>query len=428
MELHANTGAGSLFREVLSIRTFRRLWLGQLATQLAQGTMLFVLALRVYQTTGSNTAVSGLFLSYGIPALLFGMAAGSVVDRLDKRFVLVVCDIGRALLAGVLIFFSQYVVVVYVVTFLNAVITQFYVPSEASMIPQVVPEKRLLTANSMFSFTYYSSLALGSVLSGPVLRLLTPQGVFILIVILFIGAGLNDLALPATSRMSYELRWIVHLPVLKVLVRITQSVADGIAYVSQSRVLADALLLLTGTQILLSLLATLGPGFADQVLHIDVRDASVVLVGPAIAGIILGALWIGQRGTKIPPNTLTKRGIIAAGTILILIALNVYIGNAVIPSAISRFVIIPVSLLLFFFLGIANSMLDVPSNSILQQEAEGPLRGRVYGLLTAAVGGGGILPVVLGGVLADVLGTGTIIFLLGIVVLSYGVWRLRYNA
>ena len=73
-------------------------------------------------------------------------------------------------------------------------------------------------------------------------------------------------------------------------------------------------------------------------------------------------------------------------------------------------------------------MLDVPSNSILQQEAEGPLRGRVYGLLTAAVGGGGILPVVLGGVLADVLGTGTIIFLLGIVVLSYGVWRLRYNA
>ena len=58
-------------------------------------------------------------------------------------------------------------------------------------------------------------------------------------------------------------------------------------------------------------------------------------------------------------------------------------------------------------------MLDVPANSILQKEAEGDMRGRVYGVLGAFVGGVGILPVMIGGVLADFVGVGKVIFLLG---------------
>jgi hypothetical protein len=76
---------------------------------------------------------------------------------------------------------------------------------------------------------------------------------------------------------------------------------------------------------------------------------------------------------------------------------------------------------------VANSLLDVPANSILQEEAQGDMRGRVYGMLTALVGGVGILPVVIGGILADTLGVGKVIFALGCVVLSYGVYRMKYN-
>jgi len=82
---------------------------------------------------------------------------------------------------------------------------------------------------------------------------------------------------------------------------------------------------------------------------------------------------------------------------------------------------------LFFFLGVANSMLDVPANSALQKEASGAMRGRVYGLLTAAVGGVGMLPIVLTGVLADVIGPGKVIFALGGLITLYGLWRMRYN-
>ncbi|HLD25111.1 MAG TPA: hypothetical protein VJB96_04315 [Patescibacteria group bacterium] len=81
---------------------------------------------------------------------------------------------------------------------------------------------------------------------------------------------------------------------------------------------------------------------------------------------------------------------------------------------------------LFFFLGVANSFLDVPSNAILQRETQGDMRGRVYGILSASVGGAGILPVVVSGVLADLIGVGNVIFLLGVVVLYFGIYRRRF--
>ena len=84
-------------------------------------------------------------------------------------------------------------------------------------------------------------------------------------------------------------------------------------------------------------------------------------------------------------------------------------------------------IVLFFLLGVANSFLDVPANSILQSAAEGDMRARIYGILTSVVGGAGILPVVLGGVLADSIGVGKVIFFLGIAVLGYSVLRKSNN-
>ena len=66
----------SALASVLGILPFRTLWAAQLCSQLGFAMLLFVLALRVYQLTASNTAVSVLFLTFGVPAVLFGMAAG----------------------------------------------------------------------------------------------------------------------------------------------------------------------------------------------------------------------------------------------------------------------------------------------------------------------------------------------------------------
>ncbi|MBI4066440.1 MFS transporter [Candidatus Gottesmanbacteria bacterium] len=413
---------------VLSIRPFRSLWAAQIASQLAFATLLFVLALRVYQLTGSNAAVSGLFLTFGVPAVVFGMAAGAIVDHMDKRSVLIFADLARACIVVGFLFFSSVLPMVYLLSLVTAIVTQFYVPAEAPSIPRLVPKDSLVSANSLFSFTYYSSLAVGSMFAGPVLRAFGPYAVFLVISFLFVLAAWFASRLPREASKTAHLRepragMFIHLTH-----HVIDSVREGVAYVKTSHVLSDALLLLTGTQVVLALLGTLGPGFADRVLEIDVRDASILITGPAVLGIMVGALWVGNVGYRFRPQWLIERGITAAGVLLILISLTVRLKRVPLFSWFyADAVILPIEFLLFFLLGAANSMLDVPANSMLQRASEGSMRGRVYGMLTAAVGGVGILPVVISGVVADVIGVGKVIFLLGIIITVYGMWRMRYN-
>jgi MFS family permease len=419
----------SSYARVLSIAPFRALWFGQVCSQLAGNTLLFVLALRVYQSTGSNTAVSGLFIAYGIPAVLFGMVAGTAVDRLDKRRVMMLCDIIRAALVVGLLFFSHQIAIVYVLTFLNALLTQFYVPSEAPLIPKLVPDNNLLvTANSLFTFTFYSSLAIGTILAGPLLRIFGPQGIFFFIAALFLSASAFTSAIPSQSLGTVGLRFLAQFKLKYLLSRIWTDLTEGITYITKSKALFDSIILLTGTQIIFALLGTLGPGFADRVLAIDVRDASLLIVGPAVLGILVGVIWVGSVGYRYKPARLIQVGVTGAGWVLIAIAVSVrLLRSPVFAWAYAYNLVLPIVTILFFLLGIANSLLDVPANASLQGLAEGSMRGRVYGMLTAFVGGVGVLPVIVGGVLADTIGIGKVIFCLGVGIVVYAMYRLRYT-
>lgn len=415
------------FIQVLSTE-FKYLWLGQIGAQFATNMMLFILAIRAYQITGTNTAVSGLFLAYGIPSLVFGMLAGVFVDHLDKRAVLSVTSIVRAVLVMGLLFFSHNLVAVYVLAFINAVITQFYVPAEAPLIPRMVPDRLLVSANSLFSFTFYSSTSMGFILAGPMLRFVGPRYSFIFISLCYLVAAASTARISAQEEKVAGLARALKHNVTYLIGRTVSSLKEGLSEVAHSPKLAEAIFLLSGTQVVLAILGTLGPGFADRVLEIDVRDASVIILAPAVAGILLGTLWIGSYGYRFKSTHLINAGVTGAGVMLMLISALLRLERHGPTSWIfSQTVIIPLGLLLFFLLGVANSLLDVPANSTLQKQASGAMRGRIYGILTAAVGGIGILPVVAGGILADSIGVGKVLLGIGAMIAGYGMFRIRYT-
>lgn len=415
------------FAAVIRITGFRTLWFGQVCTQLAISSLLFVLALLVYERAGNNTAVSILFLLYALPALFLGMIAGTIVDKLDARFVLLTSDGVRALLVLGLFFFSHNLTLLYILTFFNALISQFYIPAAAPTIPRFVPPKLLVAANSLFSFTYFTSLAIGSLVAGPLIRFFG-SWVFLCISALFLLAVYFDSKIPSQKIQSDILLRIPKFSPFYIVQKIYAHLSQVLAYLRHQKVLKDALLLLAGTQIILALLGTLGPGFADRMLEVDIRDASLLITGPAVLGLVIGALIVGQGAIKLDSDTLIRRGIVAVGVLLLCIAGIVRLKHMALGwFFLSDIWLLPMIIILFFFLGVANSFLDVPANSILQSATEGDMRGRIYGILTSVVGGAGILPVVLGGVLADSIGVGKVIFFLGIAVLGYSVVRRSHN-
>jgi DHA3 family macrolide efflux protein-like MFS transporter len=135
-----------------------------------------------------------------------------------------------------------------------------------------------------------------------------------------------------------------------------------------------------------------------------------MVLGPAAVGLIIGAVWVGQYGMKYLKGSLIMAGILSIGVILTLISFLV--GNLLIV------------VLLLLFMGIFNSFISVPANTILQGESDDKMRGRIYGVLTSLTGGISILPVIFSGILADVVGVGGTLTTLGLIVLGIGFYQL----
>jgi MFS family permease len=83
-----------------------------------------------------------------------------------------------------------------------------------------------------------------------------------------------------------------------------------------------------------------------------------------------------------------------------------------------------IMVVLAFILGIATSLVFVPANTILQEETSDESRGKIYGVLNTLIGIMSIIPVVVVGGLADLIGVKAVITGMGIVVLIIAVIRI----
>ena len=126
---------------VLSNRSFRLLWLAQIISQTAQNAILYALIIIVLDLTESTTNASGVILAFVIPIALFGVFSGVLVDRWDKRRLLILTNIGRALMAVAFFFAREHVWALYSITVVFASFSQLFTTSSATSIPFIVSRK-----------------------------------------------------------------------------------------------------------------------------------------------------------------------------------------------------------------------------------------------------------------------------------------------
>ena len=177
---------------------FLRLWLSQALTQIGGNMVLFGLMVIVRGSTGSNTAVSLLILSFLVPAVLFSAVAGVYVDRIDRRLVLVATNLIRAFMYIALFLVGGEFWLIIVLNTLIATVNVFFAPAEASMIPVVVGRQQLMAANGVFVLTLNAAFALGFALLGPVVvSVSNPQTLILVVAALFFVATIFCIALPS---------------------------------------------------------------------------------------------------------------------------------------------------------------------------------------------------------------------------------------
>jgi MFS family permease len=353
-------GYGALLR---GNRGFRFLWLGQVVSQMGDWfdtIAVYTIALRL---TGSSRSVALIMVARFLPSVVMGPLSGVVADRFSRRSIMITADLLRAIvvLGFLLVRRPDQMWLVYVLTVFQLAFSAFFEPAKTAVIPSIVSDRELVSANAIASVTWSAMLTIGAAIGGFVAGWFGTNAAFILDSLTFVASALLIASVTFPKR---PLRVKAKLTIGKAL-GVTDTL-EGARYVkNRSRVFAYLMVKpawgMGGG--ILTLLAV----FGERVFPIAGKTATGIGVlftargiGTAV-GPIVARRWAGE----------TRKQMQNAIGIAFLIGGVFYIAFGVSRNF----------LLALLFLAIAHtggSILWVFSTVLLQREVEDQFRGRVF--------------------------------------------------
>ncbi len=425
--------AGGL-AHLLSNRQFLYLWLAQALSQTALNALVYTLLVRVEEWTGSSTALGLLILSFILPSVVMGAAAGVFVDRWRKKRVLIITNLLRALILVGFLVLSQSFILVLIVNLAFAIVTQFFAPAELSAIPAIVPKEQLLVANGLFNLTLNSAQLMGFVILGPILaKSLSGTEVFIVLSALYLICAifiwLMQLNEPPITKDALHLRngWIdTMLTELK----------EGWRLLTSDNSISVSILHLTLVNSLILMIGMLAPGFVSRVLGVRAADA-VFVMAPAGIGMLCGLFALPSMARTWTKERIANGGILLISATLILFGLVGQIGPAVLPTSTALHLgdillpektpLITLVMMLAFVLGLSYAFVNISAQTLVQERVPFDLRGRIFAAQFALANAAAIVPLLFLGGLADLIGINVVTYVGAGIVFSSGVFSIFHT-
>ncbi len=427
------------FSQVVKNRGFLNLWINQVLVQLSNNALNFALIIWVFRLTDSNIAVALLLSCIHLPAIILGLFAGVMVDIIDRKKIIMVINLILCFAFFSLIFLKQSYLAILAITFIVNAAGQFYGPAEASAIPIVVRKNQLMIANSLFSATLYSCFLIGFGLAGPLINYLGINFVFGLGGLCLAVAFLLSLTFPSINvdadeqdqKMLLAFKRRDFLVIYQIAKR---EIIDTLKLIKGRLPVLSSIVILSGVQVVIGVIAVLAPGFFEKSLQIKATDASYIVVIPLGLGIITGGVILGKVGHGLIKRRLVGKAIVFAGLLFLLLGLAPVISPAIrhfkYPRPLPFFYQPPLSKMLIvgsFLLGIAMVSILVPSQTVLQENTPEKDRGKVFATLAVSMAVLSLFPLLISGFLADVFGTHPIFIGIGAIIFLVGLFGLSPN-
>jgi MFS family permease len=177
---------------------YRNTWLAQVVSEIGDYFNNVAVFALVMEHSGSGMVVSGVMLSRAIPAVLAGPVAGVLLDRLDRKHIMVASDLIRAVvaLAFVLTVHQPRPWLLYVLSAVLMFASPFFTAGRASILPTIATAEELHSANSLTQTTQWATLTVGTLLAGYSADLLGYSAAFVINATSFVFSAI------AISRIS----------------------------------------------------------------------------------------------------------------------------------------------------------------------------------------------------------------------------------
>jgi len=380
-------------------RNFSLLWVGQLVSLFGERIHTVALGFLVYDATGGSALEVGLtFAATAVPNVLLGPLAGTLVDRWNRRVTMAACDVLRAALLLAVPFVIQVdVALVYVMAFLIATVTLLFRPAKTAVIPAVVEERDLVTANSMSSVADTAADLVGLPLAG----------------LLIGGALIDSLEIAfvlgaSTYLVSAVLIWAMQVPLQELITSpmrlrsIWREMVEGWNFLRRQVELFSNTLISTVAQLAVGAEIVATIPYTQEVLRtteaMPAETAYALLLTAIALGSVIGGVAVGAIGVRIRKGPMTIAGFVGMGLSLVA----------------AGFVTEPlVAIGIFFFTGLFNMLFIIPTITLFQQLTPQRLMGRVISSRQALVFGAIAASMGLSGWLADLIGADMVLVVAG---------------
>lgn len=310
-----------------------------------------VAAWEIYERTGQLLDLAKIGLVQVIPAILLAIPAGQVIDRVDRR---------KVIIASLLLFFVSSLMLAAIswtsgpaegilgCLFVNGIVRVVQQPAKASLLPRLVPRTSFASAVTWSTTGFQFALVTGPAVAGLLLRYLGPLSGYLLaafLALVFIAALLQLPAQPPQAT-SDRVTW--------------KSLLAGVAYLQRSRLLL-AIISLDMFAVLFGGCTALLPVFAKDILDSGPSGYGWLRAAPGI-----GALLMSFTLASLPP--LRRTGPALFGSVIVF-------GLATIGFGFSRS--LPLSWFLLLVTGAFDMISVIIRHTLIQLWTPDEMRGRV---------------------------------------------------
>jgi len=341
-------------------RRFRRLWLARVVSFLGDAMGLVALILYIAEETDSGTAVALLLLAGDFTPTLLSPFIGVIADRLERRRLLIICELGQALAIGIIVIAEPPLAPLLALVALGSVLASLFQAAARSAVPDLVADEDLEHANALIGGGTFGLEALGPLLAAVLLPFMSPLGVLAIDGLTFL---LSPLLLAGLPRMPSAIGSGEHET-------ISAGARTGIHYIWNHQILRPVAV-----------------GFVVGVAFSGMDDVALVFLGRDIfaagdsgvsllyagsgIGLLLGFVLLVSRTTRFPPITIAIAGGAIASAGNLLTGLSPVIAAAFAMQLVR---------------GVGLSLVEVGSTTLVQRTVPRHLLGRVFANLSGAIG------------------------------------------
>ena len=401
----------ALVRLLRAHRDYRLLLLAGLVSMTGDWVLGIGLTYLVYSITGSTLASGVMLLVTFLPSILLGSLAGVMVDRWDRRTTMIVTSLLQivGLAPLLLVHDASRIWVVYAVAAYQGLVEQFFGPAEQALVPHLVPEADLVSANGVNAQVRDVARLVGSGAGGFAAATAGIGGLAVVDAVSFaVAAGLLSLIrfrAPAPTSASRPLV-AVEAGFLR---RLSGDWRDGLVTCVSSRGLRVVLSFMVITAMGEGIMGTLFAPFVHDVLHGN-GSAFGLIVGIQAVGGIIGGVCVAAAGHRWSAVALFGWGSVVFGLLDLVLFLYPLLVQGIVPAVVLMVVI-----------GVPAACALAGLMTTFQTLTPDTFRGRVFGALMAVRALAAVIGIAVASWLGEVVGIVPVIAFQGVGYLVGGI-------